>query len=128
MREGKTRSCFCQFGQALDRSVFCRCLSNRTTSEETGDASGTAAKADRTPRYRRVAASPRRRVAAELIAAIEAGEYPPGSQLPGEARLAERFQRPRNTVHSALGELDGRGLVEVVHDKGRIVLARPGDT
>jgi hypothetical protein len=77
---------------------------------------------------RRVAASPRRRVAAELIAAIEAGEYPPGSQLPGEARLAERFQRPRNTVHSALGELDGRGLVEVVHDKGRIVLARPGDT
>lgn len=76
-------------------------------------------KADRTPRYRRIAA--------ELVAAIEAGEYPPGSQLPGEAQLVERFQASRNTIRSALGELDGRGLVEVVHGKGRIVIAPPGD-
>ena len=69
--------------------------------------------ADKTPRYRRIAA--------ELIAAIEAGDYPPGSQLPGESQLAERFQASRNTVRSALSELDGRGLVEVVHGKGRIV-------
>ena len=76
--------------------------------------------ADKTPRYRRIAA--------ELIAAIEAGEYPPGSQLPGEAQLAERFQASRNTIRSALGELDGRGFVEVVHGKGRVVLARTRDT
>jgi DNA-binding GntR family transcriptional regulator len=76
--------------------------------------------ADKTPRYRRIAA--------ELIAAIEAGEYPPGSHLPGEAQLADRFQASRNTIRSALGELDGRGLVEVVHGKGRVVLARAGDT
>ncbi|MCO6010559.1 GntR family transcriptional regulator [Actinoallomurus purpureus] len=69
--------------------------------------------ADKTPRYRRIAA--------ELIAAIETGDYPPGSQLPGEAQLAEQFQASRNTIRSALGELDGRGLVEVVHGKGRIV-------
>jgi DNA-binding GntR family transcriptional regulator len=42
-------------------------------------------KADKTPRYRRIAA--------ELIAAIDAGEYPRGTRLPGEAQLAERFQR-----------------------------------
>jgi DNA-binding GntR family transcriptional regulator len=75
--------------------------------------------ADKTPRYRRIAA--------ELIAAIEAGNYPPGSQLPGETQLAEQFQASRNTIRSALGELDGRGLVEVVHGKGRIVLARAED-
>lgn len=70
-------------------------------------------KTDRTPRYRRIAA--------ELIAAIEAGEYPDGSQLPGEAQLAERFGASRNTIRSALGELDGRGLVQVIHGKRRIV-------
>ncbi|MEV5747155.1 GntR family transcriptional regulator [Actinoallomurus sp. NPDC052308] len=75
--------------------------------------------ADRTPRYRRIAA--------ELIEAIEAGDYPAGSQLPGEAQLAEQFQASRNTIRSALGELDGRGLVEVVHGKGRIVLASRRD-
>lgn len=76
----------------------------------------TAEQADKTPRYRRIAA--------ELIAAIEAGDYPPGSQLPGEAQLAGQFQASRNTIRSALGELDGRGFVEVVHGKGRIVRTR----
>ena len=71
---------------------------------------------DKMPRYRRIAA--------EIIAAIEAGDYPPGSLLPSESQLAEQFQTSRNTIRSALGELDGRGLVEVVHGKGRIVLAR----
>jgi DNA-binding GntR family transcriptional regulator len=68
---------------------------------------------DKMPRYRRIAA--------ELAVAIEAGEYPPGSQLPGESQLAERFQASRSTVRSALIELDGRGLVDAVHGKGRIV-------
>ncbi len=76
-------------------------------------------RADKAPRYRRIAA--------ELIAAIETGEYPPGSQLPGESQLAEQFQASRNTIRSALGELDGRGLIEVVHGKGRIVLTRTAD-
>jgi DNA-binding GntR family transcriptional regulator len=69
---------------------------------------------DKIPRYRRIAA--------QVIAAIESGEYPPGSQLPSEAQLADQFQVSRNTIRSALGELDGRGLIEVVHGKGRIVL------
>lgn len=76
-----------------------------------------AQQADKTPRYRRIAD--------ELIATIEAGEYPPGSQLPGESQLAERFHASRNTIRSALGELNGRGLIEVVHGKGRIVLSKP---
>jgi hypothetical protein len=42
-------------------------------------------------------------------------------------KLAEQFQASRNTIRSALGELDGRGLIDVVHGKGRIVLPRtPG--
>jgi DNA-binding GntR family transcriptional regulator len=72
--------------------------------------------ADTTPRYRRIAA--------QLIAAIQAGEYPPGSQLPGESQLADQFQASRNTIRSALGELDGRGLIDVVPGKGRVVLDR----
>ncbi|MDL4777591.1 GntR family transcriptional regulator [Actinomadura xylanilytica] len=75
--------------------------------------------ADKTPRYRRIAA--------ELVAAIEAGDYPPGSRLPGETQLAEQFQASRNTIRSALSELDGRRLVKVVHGKGRIVLERAAD-
>jgi DNA-binding GntR family transcriptional regulator len=75
---------------------------------------------DKTPRYGRIAA--------ELIAAIEAGEYPPGSQLPGESQLAEQFQASRNTIRSALGELNGRGLIQVVHGRGRVVLDRTSDT
>lgn len=75
--------------------------------------------ADKTPLYRRIAA--------ELITAIEAGEYPPGSQLPSESQLAERFHASRNTIRSALGELDGRGLVQVLHGKRRIVLPHPTD-
>jgi DNA-binding GntR family transcriptional regulator len=78
-----------------------------------------AEQTDKTPRYRRIAA--------DLIAAIEAGEYPPGSQLPGETQLAEKFQASRNTIRSALGELDGRGLIEVVHGKRRIVRPRATD-
>ena len=75
---------------------------------------------DRIPLYRRIAT--------ELIAAIEAGDYPPGSQLPSETQLAEQYKAPRNTVRSGLSELDDRGLIEVVHGKGRIVLARTTDT
>jgi DNA-binding GntR family transcriptional regulator len=78
-----------------------------------------AEQADKTPRYRRIAA--------DLITAIEAGEYPPESQLPGESQLAEQFGASRNTIRSALGELDGRGLIEVVHGKGRIVRSRAID-
>jgi DNA-binding GntR family transcriptional regulator len=78
-----------------------------------------AEQTNKTPRYRRIAA--------DLMAAIEAGEYPPGSQLPGESQLAEHFQASRNTIRSALGELDGRGLIEVVHGQGRIVRPRTMD-
>jgi DNA-binding GntR family transcriptional regulator len=73
--------------------------------------------ADKTPRYRRIAA--------ELVAAIDSGKYPNGSQLPSEPQLAEQFRASRNTIRSAIRELDGRGLVEVVHGKGRVVRRPP---
>ncbi|WP_432705689.1 GntR family transcriptional regulator [Actinoallomurus iriomotensis] len=43
------------------------------------------------------------------------------------AQLADQCGASRNTIRSALGELDGRGLIEVVHGKGRVVLARIRD-
>src|SRR5919108_5065637 len=43
-----------------------------------------------------------RRIAAELRDAIARGELPPGSQLPTEQELGDRYQVSRNTVRLAL--------------------------
>ena len=37
-------------------------------------------------------------IAAEIVALIEKGEFPPGSRLPGERDLAERLGVSRVTV------------------------------
>jgi DNA-binding GntR family transcriptional regulator len=65
-----------------------------------------------------------RSMAAELRALIEAGELAPGDSLPSESALAERYGVARGTVRHALAELEGAGLVESVHGKGRFVLGR----
>lgn len=64
-----------------------------------------------------------RRMAAELRAAIESGELRPGDALPSEAALVERYGVARGTARHALAELEGAGLVESVHGKGRFVRA-----
>ena len=65
------------------------------------------------PRYRDVAA--------ELRALVESGEWAPGERLPSESALAERYQVARGTIRQALAELEGAGLAETVHGKGRYV-------
>ncbi|MFH8292565.1 GntR family transcriptional regulator [Streptomyces sp. NPDC018059] len=55
------------------------------------------------PKYQQVADALRRE--------IDNGTYGPGSRLPSEADLAERFDASRNTVRSGLNLLVGQGLI-----------------
>ena len=64
-------------------------------------------------------------IAQELRDAIRDGEYLPGSPLPSEARLSERFKVSRGTVRHALASLRAEGLIE--GGRGRMpVVRRPG--
>lgn len=62
-----------------------------------------------------------RRIAAELTAAIEAGEYPPGAPLPSEQALADRYGVTRPTVRQGLAELRATGAITVVNGRGAFV-------
>jgi DNA-binding GntR family transcriptional regulator len=72
-----------------------------------------------------VQSSPRYRdVAAELRGLVESGAWAPGDRLPSEAALAERYGVARGTIRQALAELEGAGLAETIHGKGRFVRER----
>src|SRR5262249_25863719 len=66
-----------------------------------------------------------RRIAAELRAEITAGTLRPGDALPSEAALMDRYGVARGTARQALAELEGAGLIESVHGKGRYVRQPP---
>ncbi len=81
----------------------------------------------------RVVASPGRqaetvpqyqRIATDLRGLVESGELRAGDLLPSEAELSERYSVSRGTARHALAELEGAGLVEAVHGKGRFVRGR----
>lgn len=61
-------------------------------------------------------------VAEKLAAAIAAGDYPPGSRLPAERKLAERFEVSRPTVREAIIALELAGCVEVKGGSGVYVV------
>jgi DNA-binding GntR family transcriptional regulator len=67
-----------------------------------------------------------RRISADLRAAIESGELQPGDVLPSEAALVERYGVSRGTARQALADLEGAGLIESKHGKGRFVRRTPG--
>ena len=60
-------------------------------------------------------------VEAVLASNIADGALPPGSQLPTEASLIERFGVSRPTVRQAIQNLVNRGLVEIRRGKGTFV-------
>lgn len=68
-----------------------------------------------------------RRIATDLRAEISRGTLVPGDALPSEAALMERYAVARGTARQALADLEGAGLIESVHGKGRYV-RRPPDT
>lgn len=64
-----------------------------------------------------------RRIAADLQQRIESGELAPGSQLPTEIELRERYgNASRNTVRDAVKWLTNRGLVSTQPGRGTFVL------
>src|SRR6266700_2192659 len=67
-----------------------------------------------TPRYRQIAS--------DLRSAIERGEYPPGSRLPGENVLMQDYSVARMTARQALAVLINEGLA--VSRKGAGVFVR----
>jgi DNA-binding GntR family transcriptional regulator len=66
-----------------------------------------------------------RHIASELRGQIEAGDLAPGDSLPSEAGIVARYGVSRGTARQALADLEGAGLVESVHGKGRFVRRRP---
>lgn len=64
-----------------------------------------------------------RRVAEEVIGAIEAGHYPVGSMLPKERDLADAFGVSRSSIREALSCLQFEGYVETRHGSGTVVIS-----
>ncbi|MFD3803350.1 GntR family transcriptional regulator [Streptomyces sp. NPDC058619] len=61
------------------------------------------------------------RIAAELKAAIESGDYGPGDRLPGENDLMATYEVARMTARQALGVLQSEGLTEARKGAGVFV-------
>ncbi|GAA2135843.1 GntR family transcriptional regulator [Streptomyces synnematoformans] len=66
-----------------------------------------------------------KQVAAAIRQAITSGEFEPGSTLPSETQLIERYHVSRPTVRNAIAALRTEGLIEVIHGKGSYVRSRP---
>ncbi|AWB65427.1 GntR family transcriptional regulator [Saccharobesus litoralis] len=62
------------------------------------------------------------RIVEEIENMINRGDYPPGSRLPPERELAERFEVSRPTVREAIIALEVRDMVEVKTGSGVYVL------
>lgn len=63
-------------------------------------------------------------IVAELATAIISGELPPGSMLPTEPQLCERFGVSRTVVRDAIAHLARNGLVHIRQGSGTAVLSR----
>jgi len=65
-----------------------------------------------------------RRIADELEQSIARGTYEPGSRLPGEIDIAERFGVNRHTVRRAIAALAQRGIVRAERGSGTYIEQR----
>lgn len=63
-----------------------------------------------------------RQIADDLRHRIEAGQLPPGTQLPTELELREQYDASRNAVRDAVKWLITRGLVETRPGQGTFVV------
>ena len=62
----------------------------------------------------------------KLLARIEGGEFPPGSQLPSERALMKRFNVGRPAVREALQGLERMGLISITHgERARVEALKP---
>ena len=63
-------------------------------------------------------------VADELLDRIIAGEFPPGTAVPGELELSARHEVSRMTVREAMKTLEAQQILSV--ERGRGTRLRPG--
>jgi GntR family transcriptional regulator, arabinose operon transcriptional repressor len=61
-----------------------------------------------------------------LISTIAENNYPPGTLLPSEPSLCQRFDISRNTVRQAIGNLINQGLIYNEHGRGTFVAPPQG--
>lgn len=61
-------------------------------------------------------------IADQIIELIRSGVFPPGSRLPGERELAERFKVSRVTIREAAIALQARGILDIRSGAGIYVL------
>lgn len=64
-------------------------------------------------------------IADQLRSDINEGSLEPGSKIPSERSLMDRYDAARGTVRQALSVLRTEGLIEVHHGKGAFVRNRP---
>ena len=62
------------------------------------------------------------RVTEVLLEKIRSGEFPPGTRLPAEAALAERFGVSRTVIREAVSRLKAEGLVATHQGKGTLIV------
>ncbi|MFG2183181.1 GntR family transcriptional regulator [Streptomyces abikoensis] len=62
-------------------------------------------------------------IADDLAEQIRAGTLPPGTQVPSESEVMERYGVSQGTVRKAVAELRTAGLVETHHGRGSYVMA-----
>lgn len=67
-----------------------------------------------------------RDIADDLTERIRSGEYPPGSEVPSAARLADMYSVSKNTAQHALSLLRDRGLTVGVQGRGTFVATPTG--
>jgi len=85
---------------------------------------GSAATPEREPAVDRSASAPLYHQLKEWLSErIVSGEFPPGSQIPGEHELCDRFGLSRGVVRQALSELRYEGLVSRQRGRGTFVSA-----
>jgi GntR family transcriptional regulator len=63
-----------------------------------------------------------RQIAEDLRQEIESGQLRPGSQLPTELELRERYDASRNTIRDAIRLLTTRGLIQTRPGQGTFVV------
>ena len=64
-------------------------------------------------------------IAADLRAAILAGQLAPGALLPSERELIERYKTSKSTASKAIALLQAEGLVSTEFGRGTFVRSRP---
>ena len=77
------------------------------------------------PRVSQESPSLYRKVAEDIKAAIAAGAYPPGTLLPSESELAERYWVSRGTVRQAFAALRADGVIASRRGARRVVIGGP---